>query len=242
MIIAAAQIKPVTGNIDKNILNHCHIIRSAVDQNINIIFFPELSITHYEPLLAKKLKVDLSDARFNVFQELSNQYDIMISIGAPIVINDNMHISNLFFMPLQERLIYTKTKLHDDETPFFKPLTSSRIIEFNSKKIAPAICYESMLPEHLNSALQHKAEIYLTSVAKDEEGIIKGNAYYPVAAKKSNIPIIMSNSVGKCDNFIAAGQSAIWNRDGQLKCQMRRNDEGIAIYNSIEDSAKIILE
>ena len=52
MKICAAQTRPVKGNIQQNIENHKKLINLAVVNGADIIIFPELSITGYEPELA----------------------------------------------------------------------------------------------------------------------------------------------------------------------------------------------
>ena len=59
MKIAVAQTKPVTGDIDSNIKNHITLATVAADNGADIIIFPELSLTGYEPSLAKQLATDL---------------------------------------------------------------------------------------------------------------------------------------------------------------------------------------
>jgi predicted amidohydrolase len=44
--------------------------------------------------------------------------------------------------------------------------------------------------------------------------------------------VLMSNCVGRCDNFDSAGKSAIWNDQGLLLGQLNDTDEGIIIINT----------
>jgi predicted amidohydrolase len=53
MKICAAQTRPVRGDIQTNIDNHKKLIDLAVSNGADIIIFPELSLTGYEPF--KKL-------------------------------------------------------------------------------------------------------------------------------------------------------------------------------------------
>jgi len=72
MKICAAQTRPVTGDIPANIGNHDKLIGLAVAGKADLIIFPELSLTGYEPTWAKKLAVKWDDARLDVFQEISD--------------------------------------------------------------------------------------------------------------------------------------------------------------------------
>ena len=56
MKIGLAQIKPFKGDLGKNIELHLQFIQKAILNKVDAIFFPELSITSYEPELAGSLK------------------------------------------------------------------------------------------------------------------------------------------------------------------------------------------
>lgn len=85
MNIAIAQIKPVKGDIPANIEKHITFINLATVLKADSIFFPELSLTGYEPELSKNLAVDINDNRFDEFQELSDLKSIAIGVGVPTV-------------------------------------------------------------------------------------------------------------------------------------------------------------
>ena len=55
MKIALCQIKPKSGDITFNISKHMEFIAKAINANADFICFPELSLTGYEPELAKEL-------------------------------------------------------------------------------------------------------------------------------------------------------------------------------------------
>ena len=55
MKICIAQTAPIKGNVSANIEAHLNFIELALTLNAEAIFFPELSLTSYEPKLAKEL-------------------------------------------------------------------------------------------------------------------------------------------------------------------------------------------
>ena len=231
MSIALAQIKPFKGDISKNIALHQVVIASAVAQKAKAIFFPELSLTGYEPELANELKIELTDKRLLVFQELSDAKNITIGIGAPLKCEEGVQIAMLIFQPDRSVLAYAKQLLHEDELPYFVSGNQQVFIQVGDLKIAPAICYESLQKAHLDYVLTKKATVYLASVAKPQRGIEKAYPYFAKMAKEKGITILMVNSVGFCDDFESAGQSAIWNAEGKLYGQLSEKDAGILIYD-----------
>ena len=234
MKIGIAQIKPAKGDVKKNIALHQEIINLAILNNADAIFFPELSITGYEPKLAATLKTDVEDENYESFQQWSDSGKITIGIGVPTAHEKGIHITMLLFEPNQPRQYYSKQLLHEDELPYFVKGNKQMIVETHGTKIAPAICYESLQTEHLENAVQVGADIYLASVAKSQKGIDKAKEYFREAARKNAIPVLMSNCIGHCDTFKSAGQSAVWDEKGMMITQLSDTEEGILIYDTID--------
>ncbi|WSE80958.1 hypothetical protein VP780_13655 [Pseudomonas donghuensis] len=73
-----------------------------------------------------------------------------------------------------------------------------------------------MQQTHVEKAAELGATVYLASVAKSQRGVHAAYDHYPAIAKHHAITVLMANGVGPADNFLAAGQSAVWNSDGKL--------------------------
>ncbi|PBJ14470.1 carbon-nitrogen hydrolase family protein [Flavobacterium sp. ACN6] len=232
MNIAIAQIKSVKGNIPANIQKHIAFINQASLLKASSIFFPELSLTGYEPELAKDLAVNLNDNRLDVFQEISDLKKITIGVGIPTLSHEGILISMLIFQPEQPRFLYSKQQLHEDEFPYFVNGKDQVLVNIEDEKIAPAICYESLQINHADKAVELGAQIYIASVAKSKNGIDKAYAYYAEVSKNYKIPVLMSNCIGECDNLVSAGCSAVWNKEGKLMAQFDNQEEGIIIFNT----------
>ncbi|MCU0443943.1 MAG: carbon-nitrogen hydrolase family protein [Microscillaceae bacterium] len=227
MKICLAQIKPQKGNIAANIAQHLHATRLAAEKSAEAIFFPELSLTGYEPDLAKDLALNIFEASLDVFQQLADNQQITIGLGAPTHAQEGVLISMLIFSPHQTRQIYSKQNLHADELPYFVEGKGQLILHSENQKIAPAICYESLLSHHAEKAHHLGAGIYLASVAKSANGIKKAQQHYPAVAQKFGMWVMMVNSVGFCDNFYSAGTTSVWNPAGELLGQLNAEDEGM---------------
>lgn len=231
MKICAAQIRTIKGDIQTNIEKHKKLIELAVSYTADVIIFPELSITGYEPALAKELAVEQDDNSLLVFQEISDANKIIIGVGMPVKNDAGICISMIIFHPGRARQVYSKKYLHTDEEPFFVS-GINRTVLINQTNIGLAICYELFVPEHAAHACSQDAKIYLASVAKSASGIKKAAITLPAIAKKYSMPVLMANCVGYCDNFESAGSSTIWNSNGLLLEQLNDRDEGIVIMNA----------
>ena len=239
MKISIAQIKPIKGDVLSNIKKHETLIEIASSLNASSIFFPELSLTSYEPALAKNLATDQNDLRLDLFQKISNKNKITIGVGLPTKSTKGINISMVVFQPNQLKQTYSKQHLHSDEFGYFEKGNEQLILTVENHKIAPAICYESLQAEHSDNAIKLGANVYLASVAKAEKGFDKAIEYYSALAKKHALPVLMANSIGYCDNFISVGQSSVWTKNGTLAGQLDEDNEGLLIFNTETEKVKI---
>jgi predicted amidohydrolase len=229
MKICVAQTNPIKGDIQRNIENHKKLIIKAVAQKADLIIFPELSLTGYEPTLAKELAITKEDIRLTDFQILSNENEITIGVGAPTKSDSGTCISMILFQPNKPREIYSKKYLHADEEAFFVSGDNLPCLTIKEAKIAFAICYEISIDKHIEDSFKNGATIYIASVAKFESGIEKALQRLTHIASKYKMTVLMSNCVGNSDGQQCAGKTSIWNSKGVLVDQLNESEEGILI-------------
>ncbi len=232
MKICIAQTQSLKGNVQKNIQTHLRVVEQAIALQADLVVFPELSITGYEPELAKVLATTIEDSIFHPFQELADRNDIVIGVGMPTIDIEGIHISMLIFQPNKRGVVYAKQMLHADEMLFFIAGNSQTILNVKGSNIAFGICYETLQRQHIEDAYEKGADVYIASVAKPQGGVDKAYLHFPQMASEFKVPILMSNCVGFCDNFLSVGQSAAWNSKGELLNQLDDKNEGILIYDT----------
>ena len=231
MKICVAQTGSSKGDIPANIDKHVALIDLAVANGADAIIFSELSLTSYEPELAADLATQLDDARFAVFQRISDTSQIVIGVGVPITNELGICISMILFQPRQVRQVYAKRYLHPDEDPYFVSGGSNPGLTINGKKIALAICYELSVPEHTENACTNGATVYIASVAKSVRGIDKALNRLADIARTYSLPVLMSNCIGQADGEECAGKTSIWNDKGVVVGQMDVVSEGIVLID-----------
>ncbi|WP_296248975.1 carbon-nitrogen hydrolase family protein [Pseudomonas sp. UBA4194] len=231
MKLIAAQIASIPGNIQDNLAKHVRVIHQAAGLGGSGIFFPELSLSGYQPALAGALAMHASDPRLDEFQGLSDRYRMLIAIGLPIKARQGIEIGMVVFQPGVMRTTYCKQHLHADETPFFIPASGQQVFDVAGHMVAPAICYESLQTVHAQEAAAMGAQIYFTSVAKSERGVAAACAHYPLIARQHGFTVLMANCVGPADDYVGAGQSAVWNTDGELAGRIDSSMEGLVVYD-----------
>lgn len=240
MKICVVQARSAKGDIGQNIINHKKLIELAVSKKAGIIIFPELSITGYEPSLAKELAANKDDKRLDVFQSLSDTNQVTIGVGMPTKSGTGTSISMIIFQPGKTSELYSKKYLHADEDSFFISGENFRGLKTEPDNIALAICYELSVPAHSEDAYKAGASIYLTSVAKTPSGVQKAAVSLATIAANYSMTVLMANCVGQCDGEACGGKSAIWNNKGVLMGQLDDTNEGILIIDT--ETQEIIKE
>lgn len=239
MKISVAQTRPIKGNIEANILNHRRLIDLAIAEEVKMIFFPELSITGYEPELCQDLATTQDDKRFDIFQEISDTHHLTIGIGVPTRSDLGIRISTVVFQPNQPRQTYSKQHLHSSETPFF--VAGNHYTFLSNNQVALAICYELSIPEHSANAFQNGANVYIASTVNSYNGVDKDLNILANIAKNYSMTVLMANCIGQTGEYNCAGKSSVWNNAGKLLGQMDDKNEGILIFNSEIEAVSITI-
>ncbi|MBE0649729.1 MAG: carbon-nitrogen hydrolase family protein [Bacteroidales bacterium] len=233
MRIAIVQLRPVKGDIEKNLENHIIWIKQALKQKADMVVFPELSLTGYEPELAAELATSQEDKRLDVLQNISDKNNIIIGAGLPTREGDNLFVSMILFRPGQRRTTYSKQYLYPTEESVFTPGKNPLVLEYGSDIIAPAICYELSNPGHHKFAISHHANIYLASVMNSVSGVDADIQQLSELAKAHHMVTFMANYVGISAGYECAGKSSVWNEKGELIAQLGTKEEGIILFDSV---------
>ena len=237
MILAAAQTKPKRRNIASNLLDHYHLIELAAQNGANLIAFPEMSITGYERENASELAFTEDDYRIDHLKDLATDYNMVIIAGAPILIESELFIGQFVIAPNDSVSIYTKQFLHEGEDEFFQSSFSHNpMITIDDQKISFAICADIDNPLHPENAKKRETDIYIASIFFTPNGI--PNAYRDLQnyAEKHQMNVLMSNFSGESWGSPSAGQSAFWNKKGELVAQMNDSDSGLLIIENQNDN------
>jgi predicted amidohydrolase len=233
MKICAAQTKPIKGDLEQNIENHKKLIALAIANQVALIVFPELSLTGYEPELATALASEsLEDDRLQDFQVLSNNNDILISVGMPTKSENGICISLMLFQPHKKRSLYSKHYLHPGEEKYFVSGQNILPIAQKNTQISFAICYETSILAHAQAAHKNGAHVYCASVLNSVTGVDKDINRISEIAKQYGMICLMSNFVGTSGNYNCAGKTSIWDKQGMLLGQLNDTDEGIIIIDT----------
>ena len=241
MKIAAAQSRPMAGHVEGNLKAHLELVRLAAQQGARLIVFPELSLTGYEPHLARQLAILPDDSRLECLQSAAERWEVSIAVGAPTRGEQRPRISTLLFRPGARAWIYSKQHLHADELPYFEPGPAADGLMHDEPKIALAICYELSIAEHAEKACGSGATVYVASVAKTMRGVEDARRRLAEIARENSLMPVLSNSLGMQGGEDCVGRSAAWDRDGVLLAELDAHREGVIVVDSETNAVAVAM-
>jgi predicted amidohydrolase len=184
-VYTVAQIKSVRENYKRNIEKHMEYIRSAAQFESKIIIFPEMSLTGYERELAGIQSFTKDDLRLECFKKASLDYNIVIVVGAPLLLDAHLYIASWIFIPTMKPQIYIKKYLHSGEELYFQSsMQYDPSVKMNDGQLSFAICYDIERDEHIECVKNMKSNFYAASIFTLEMGFNQGLIVYSILQKK----------------------------------------------------------
>lgn len=230
MRIAAAQTKPIPHDTDANILRHVQYIDLTAQHGVQLIAFPEMSLTGYELERADEVSFTMDDPRLHSLSERAAQHDMIIIAGAPVRLDSGLHICSFIYLPNKQIALYTKQFLHSGEEVFFSPNHNHNPqIILENERIACAICADITNPLHPANACSSGATLYIPSIFYTPGGIAEAFQQLGEYSKRHAMNILMANFTGESSQYPAAGRSAFWDASGRLVGQLDETTEGLLL-------------
>ncbi|MEW6006559.1 MAG: NAD+ synthase [bacterium] len=242
--IGIGQINTTVGDIEGNCHKIREYIKKAEEFKVDIIAFPELSITGYPPedlLLKPKFVLD----NLALLNELSKEvFDIVAIVGFVDRKGNNLYNAASVIYQRRIRRIYHKMCLPNygvfDEKRYFKEGEKTKIFRFKNIIFSVNIC-EDIWDKTLvkNVALMDVRLIFNLSASpyhcgkrKEREKIL---SYY---AKKNSIFIAYTNLVGGQDELVFDGGSMILDSKGKIIEKGKQFKEDLLITDLEIDGRK----
>jgi predicted amidohydrolase len=119
MKIAAAQTVPADDNVSINIDAHLRLCAIAAAEGVDLVLFPEMSLTGYQREAAGSLAFVAHDSRLGRLREMAVRHTMIIVAGAPILVGAELFIGFFVLQPDRREQIYTKQFLHSGEESAF---------------------------------------------------------------------------------------------------------------------------
>lgn len=230
MILAAAQTNPKDGDVEQNLMDHYDLIIEASDRNVDLIVFPEMSLTGYVREEAQELAFTLADTRLKELRQLSVERNVILIVGAPVFIDYRLFIGSFIIKPDHTISVYTKQYLHEGEGEFFESSYEyNPLIELKGHRITLAICADIENPKHPADASVSETTVYVPSIFYSKEGIDNAHLKLSYYACKYSMNILMSNYCGSSYGWDSGGKSGFWDCEGKLISSLNESETGLLV-------------
>jgi predicted amidohydrolase len=230
--IAVAQTPSIKGEIAANVQIHLAAVRAATERRADLIVFPELSLTGYEPELAAGLILAGDDTRLCGLREMASAHGITIIAGAPVASGgEKPHIGALIFTP-HTALAYAKQHLHPGEEQFFSPGPRACVVEVKGIRVGVAICADTAQASHPRQAAEDGATVYVAGVLVTEHGYEADTALLQGYAARHHMAVAMANHSAASGGYTPAGKSAVWDEGGQLVACADGTEQSLLVAES----------
>lgn len=216
--IAAAQSFSVAGDLAANIARHLRFMAVAAEQGVELLVFPELSLTGYEGQMAADLAIDPQDPVLQPLRDCARELGLVAVVGIPIRLNDSpkVLISALTLGRDGSLEVYCKEHLHSGEELFYAPGAGGSTLCIGSDTVALAVCADFSHARHAAAAAGVGADLYAAGVLIGEKGYGVDSAILQGYAQSHSMAVLMANHAGLTGGWQSAGRSAVWSEKGAL--------------------------
>ncbi|MHC4754629.1 MAG: NAD+ synthase [Planctomycetota bacterium] len=233
--IALGQINAIVGDLAGNAEKMRNFHAKAVEQNVDLLVFPELAVCGYPPEDLLHQKHFLEDNRLTVEKLAADCPDLTIIVGFAENFRNKCCNSAAVLKNGGISEIYRKALLPNhgvfDEKRYFIPGEKPLVISIEGQNIAVTICRDIWDIDWLRSFLKKTGQIrmivnisaspfYMGKIKKREE--IVGSC-----AEILNCAVCYCNLIGGQDEIIFDGRSMLAEPTGKIITQAKAFDEDL---------------
>jgi predicted amidohydrolase len=230
LTLAAAQSASLPGDVPANVARHLRMCAMAAEHGVRLLVFPELSLTGYDPAMARVNALSPDAPALYPLRRLAGTARMTVVVGAPVLNGKNeLHLAALALCPDGAVLTYAKEHLHSGEEPFFVPGHGGATLPVGDATVALAICADTTHPRHAASAAERGANVYAAGVLITENGYARDTAQLMQYAREHRMAVLMANHSAPNGGWVPAGKSAIWSEDGKLVAASTGTEEALVI-------------
>lgn len=147
--IALVQMQAQLGKQEENLAKISLFVEKAAGLGVEIICFPEMSLTGYGRDMAETLALDLETSGvIGHLKDLADKSNMAILVGlAEKNLTSRPYITQLAVSPKGRVEKYRKTHLGKSEQPYFSAGEQIEVFDFLKAKLGIQICWDMHFPE-----------------------------------------------------------------------------------------------
>lgn len=217
--IAAAQSPSVAGDLRANVRTHLRFIDAARAHGVDLLVFPELSLSGYELPLLRDLALAPDDDRLAPIREAAIAAGMALVVGAPLAGagEEPPHIAAFTYRPDGTSAVYRKQYLHGGEERYVQAGTiEAHGDAIKGRRYGLAICADTTHRAHAAAAAEAGASLYVAGVLISTGGYERDAALLQQYAADFGMGVLMANHAAPSGGYDVAGGSAVWAAGGAL--------------------------
>lgn len=211
--VAAAQYGAQPGNIRANISHHLDFIHYAAAEQVDLLVFPELSLTGYPQDQARAQAVPFTDESLTPLQMAAVKHNITVIVGLPLRCGTGVSMGSVGFLADGSRVACCQPERSelDAGQNIYTPLVGQ-----HNRSIAMGLSADTHDEMWPRSAAALGADLYATGRFVNEISYQHDEMHLQLWARKYHLPVLFANHAFSTGTFRPAGRSACWDGRGQL--------------------------
>lgn len=242
MKIAAAQIH-LYPDIERNVKNIKAWAERAHAQGVDLVNFPETSVTGYLFEGFKSLTSDRIKDAVTELEDHAKQLKINLVVGTPYPVEDRLFNSVVVFLSDGGKLLYHKINLVSFEEDYFSGGSDPLTFQCGNLTVGTIICRDQSFPALSSNLKKAGTQVLLISCAhyysvNEARLKIDKNRALPIArACENNFFVCKANSVGSYRGQINLGRSMIVGPNGVVIAEAGETEEQLLTFDIDEKSS-----
>jgi predicted amidohydrolase len=218
------------GNIAGNAAHHLRFAAVAARSGVQLLIFPELSLSGYELSLARANAIYPDDARLDPLRDLATREKMTIVVGAPTPNDrDGLYIAAFVLAPDGSVSTYAKQHVHESEEHVFTSGPGGSAVRIGEASVELAICADATHTQHAANAAGRGADLYAVGAMIDDAGYARKAKLLGDYSRDHRMAVLLANYSGVTGGDASAGKSAIWSEDGTVVAASRGDEESLIV-------------
>jgi NAD+ synthase/NAD+ synthase (glutamine-hydrolysing) len=251
--IALGQINPTIGDFTGNSKKIIESARQALDRGAQMVLFPELAVCGYPPrdLLEKPAFVERSQQVVNEIARAVPQITVICGFVSPAKVETGKSVMNSAAVLREGSVQFVQSKMllptYDvfDESRYFDPAESQKLLPFCGKQFALTICEDAWNDKHFWHRRLYRVDPVDELLRAGGNMVLNISAspfhlgkrelrrqMLETVARDNKVPVLFVNQVGGNDSLIFDGSSMVIAPDGHIVAQGKSFAEDLVLFDS----------
>lgn len=213
-------------------------LEKASRLEVELVCFPEMSLTGYNSALLSKSKLNIIiEESLQQIADKCNELHLGAVIGYGYRQDDNLFNRAGVFLPGGIQFTYDKIYLTEIEEKYFRRGKKNLVFPYGGSKIGVIICRDQNYPL-LTKELKEKDAEYVFILAahyynpKESRWKLEKNRAIPITrAVENKVYVLKANTIGTHLGMISLGNSIIADPDGAVVVAADESQEGLLLLS-----------